>query len=109
MNILICITPSRTVGKMPQSKTPKTHLAATQEQVPQELYQAYMSEEDNRLDYTVHEPYMSAAETAHYVSQLSAELSHMARAANLDLLAYFLDMARVEASTHIQLDDIQEC
>ncbi|MFO1148883.1 MAG: hypothetical protein U1E62_10965 [Alsobacter sp.] len=39
------------------------------------------------------------AETAHYVAQLSGELAGMARTAKLDVLAYFLEMAKVEAET----------
>ena len=40
-----------------------------------------------------------ALESAQYIAQMSAELAAMARNANLDLLAYFLDMARVEATS----------
>ena len=40
---------------------------------------------------------MSTAETARYISEFSAELSYLAREAKLDLLAYLLDMARLEA------------
>ncbi len=38
-------------------------------------------------------------ESAQYIAQMSAELAAMARNVNLDLLAYFLDMARVEATS----------
>jgi hypothetical protein len=41
---------------------------------------------------------LSATETSQYIAAFSAELSHMARQAKLDLLAYLLDMARLEAS-----------
>ncbi len=34
----------------------------------------------------------------HYITQMTAELSVLARSARLDVLAYFLDMARVEAA-----------
>lgn len=44
-------------------------------------------------------------EVARYVAQMSAELGGMARSARLDLLAYFLDMARVEASIQIERTD----
>lgn len=47
---------------------------------------------------------MSAAETAQYVAEFSAELSYLARKANLDLLAYLLDMARLEAIRTVQTD-----
>lgn len=35
---------------------------------------------------------------AAYIGQMALEMSSMARAANFDLLAYFLDMARIEAN-----------
>ena len=38
------------------------------------------------------------AETAAYVAEMAAELSSLARHAKLDLLAYILDMARLEAT-----------
>lgn len=44
------------------------------------------------------------AETARYVAQLSAELADMARAAKLDVLAYFLDMARTEAGSMVRAE-----
>jgi hypothetical protein len=48
---------------------------------------------------------MSPAETAQYVAEFSAELSYLARNANLDLLAYLLDMARLEAIRAVQSGD----
>jgi hypothetical protein len=48
---------------------------------------------------------MSPAETARYVAEFSAELSYLARNANLDLLAYLLDMARLEAIRAVQSGD----
>ena len=39
----------------------------------------------------------AAAELARYISQMTAELAGMAGAARLEMLAYFLDMARNEA------------
>ncbi len=41
-------------------------------------------------------------ETARYIAALTAELSMMARRAELPLLAYFLDMARMEAANAAQ-------
>jgi hypothetical protein len=41
---------------------------------------------------------LSAEDTARYIAEFSAELSYLARRAKLDLLAYLLDMARLEAS-----------
>ncbi len=38
------------------------------------------------------------ADVLHYITQMTAELSSLARSARLDILAYFLDMARVEAA-----------
>jgi hypothetical protein len=50
-----------------------------------------------------------ALESAQYIAQMSAELAAMARSANLDLLAYFLDMARVEATSSVRkLEDRPE-
>jgi hypothetical protein len=46
---------------------------------------------------------MSAADAARYVAEFSAELSYLAREANLDLLAYLLDMARLEAIRTLQM------
>lgn len=43
-----------------------------------------------------------ALESAQYIAQMSAELASIARATNLDLLAYFLEMARVEATSSIR-------
>jgi hypothetical protein len=48
---------------------------------------------------------MTPAETARYVAEFSAELSYLARKANLDLLAYLLDMARLEAIRTVQTDE----
>jgi hypothetical protein len=48
---------------------------------------------------------MSPAETARYVAEFSAELSYLARQAKLDLLAYLLDMARLEAIRTAQMDE----
>ena len=48
---------------------------------------------------------MSPAETARYVAEFSAELSYLARQAKLDLLAYLLDMARLEAIRTVQTDE----
>ncbi|MBN9063674.1 MAG: hypothetical protein J0H41_14660, partial [Rhizobiales bacterium] len=39
----------------------------------------------------------SRREVATYLSHMTAEMGAMARAAGYDLLAYFLDMARIEA------------
>ena len=39
-------------------------------------------------------------EVAAYISQMTGEMASMARSARLDLLAYFLEMARIEANGH---------
>jgi hypothetical protein len=41
-------------------------------------------------------------ETADYVRQMAAELAQMARARDLGLVAYFLEMAALEAETVIR-------
>lgn len=38
-------------------------------------------------------------ELSRYIAQMSGELAAMARATKLELLAYFLEMARIEATT----------
>jgi hypothetical protein len=40
---------------------------------------------------------LEARETARYISAMATSLSDMARRDGLELVAYFLDMARVEA------------
>jgi hypothetical protein len=39
----------------------------------------------------------TTVETAQFIADFSSELSHLARECDLDLLAYLLDMARLEA------------
>ncbi|MGO9004971.1 MAG: hypothetical protein ACLQIQ_16710 [Beijerinckiaceae bacterium] len=41
-----------------------------------------------------------AAGVAEYVALMAAELAGMAGAAKLDMLTYFLNMARIEAESH---------
>lgn len=41
-------------------------------------------------------------EVALYIENISSELRLMARAAGLDALAYFLEMARIEASIQVE-------
>lgn len=43
------------------------------------------------------DPEMRPEDVASYVAQMSEEMGRLARASGLDLLAYFLDMARLEA------------
>ena len=38
-------------------------------------------------------------EMSRYIAQMAGELAAMARATKLELLAYFLEMARIEATT----------
>lgn len=41
---------------------------------------------------------LSTSETARCIAEFTAELAYLARRNNLDLLAYLLDMARLEAA-----------
>lgn len=43
-----------------------------------------------------------SADTAKYIAEFTAELSYLARRDGLDLLAYLLDMARLEAVRAVQ-------
>jgi len=50
----------------------------------------------------------TVAEVADYIAQITGEIAHMARSAKLDMLAYFLTMARMEAelmARHNRLKD----
>jgi len=47
----------------------------------------------------------SADETARYIAEFTAELAYLAQKAELDLLAYLLDMARLEATRTVQSGD----
>ena len=38
-----------------------------------------------------------SSEIVRYIAEMSAQMAQMAAAADLDLLAYFLDMARIES------------
>ena len=46
----------------------------------------------------------SAAEIARYIAQLTAEMAGMAGAARLEMLAYFLSLARTEAEMAAQAE-----
>jgi len=48
---------------------------------------------------------MSATETVQYIAEFTAELSFLARQSRLNLLAYLLDVARLEAIRTIQSND----
>lgn len=50
------------------------------------------------LDPPAGEPAPYPAEVAEYVAQMSSELSAMARRARFELLAYLLEMVRLEAT-----------
>ena len=47
---------------------------------------------------------MNSAETAQFIAEFTAELAYLARQTQLDLLAYLLDMARLEAARAMQTD-----
>jgi hypothetical protein len=44
----------------------------------------------------------SAADTASYLAALTAELARLARAQSLDMVAYLLEMAQLEAEQAVQ-------
>ncbi|MBF9234058.1 hypothetical protein I2H38_11770 [Microvirga sp. BT350] len=46
----------------------------------------------------------SPVEVAQYIAEFTAELSYLARKGRLDLLAYLLDMARLEAIRTVQAE-----
>lgn len=48
---------------------------------------------------------LTQIETARYIAEFSAELSYLARRTRLDLLAYLLDMAKLEATRTIQKNE----
>lgn len=48
------------------------------------------------------QPTMTEADAADYIAQMAAELARIARSARLEPLAYFLEMARIEASTTLR-------
>lgn len=50
-------------------------------------------------------PGMAPGETAQYIAEFTAELSFLARRTQLDLLAYLLDMARLEAIRVLQANE----
>ena len=41
-------------------------------------------------------------DVAAYLARMTGEMATMARAANYDLLAYFLEMARIEANVQVE-------
>ena len=45
---------------------------------------------------------MHPADAADYIAQMTAELARIARTARLEPLAYFLEMARIEATTSLR-------
>lgn len=47
----------------------------------------------------------SAKEIAEYIASITAELAAMAGAARLDMLTYFLNMARLEAESRMRGGD----
>jgi hypothetical protein len=50
-------------------------------------------------------PSADAAGTAEYIAMITAELAAMAGCARLDMLTYFLNMARLEAEFHMRRQD----
>lgn len=56
---------------------------------------------DERQDYETSDQPMTPLEAASFIESMTAELRSMARATKLDALAYFLEMARTEASGEV--------
>ncbi|SRR5579883_1223935 len=52
---------------------------------------------ENSIDSGFH-----ASELAHYIAHMTGSMAHMARTAHLDSLAYFLEMATIEARTLVK-------
>lgn len=65
------------------------------------LHDQELGDEVSRVD----QGDMSSAEAAQYIAEFTAELSYLPRRTRLDLLAYLLDMARLEAARAIQADN----
>lgn len=63
---------------------------------------------DRRVSPSKRERQVAEAEIAGYIAQMSAEMAGMAQTSNLDLLAYFLSLARMEAETITQRAILQE-
>jgi glutamate synthase domain-containing protein 2 len=61
-----------------------------------ETFPAEVSHLDRALQEDVRAA-ISSEDVARYVAHMTEELSHMARRSGLDLLGYFLEMARIEA------------
>lgn len=59
---------------------------------------------DRRLAYS-RQPSEDAAGIAEYIALMAAELAGMAGGARLDMLTYFLNMARLEAEFHMRRHD----
>jgi hypothetical protein len=49
----------------------------------------------------IRQPAKDAASVAEYIADMTGELARLAGAARLDTLTYFLNMARMEAESHI--------
>jgi hypothetical protein len=73
----------------------KASRRSLKDQTPEGSHMESASKEVTRVE-------MSPDETARYTAEFTAELSFLARQAKLDLLAYLLDMARLEAIRTIQ-------
>jgi len=58
--------------------------------------------QDGRQEASPSGPELPPGETARYIADFTAELAYLARNANLDVLAYLLDMARLEATQNAE-------
>ena len=60
------------------------------------------SEDGNPSLPDIHRPGKDAAAAAEYIAFMTAELAKMSGLAKLDMLTYFLNMARLEAEFHMR-------
>ena len=57
-----------------------------------------------RAGRAAHAPVAGSSDVAAYIADIAGELSALAAEANLGLLAYFLDMARIESELEARRD-----
>lgn len=87
---------------MPISRLLKQAPTRAKPTPPPQIHKHSASDRQSRLE--------AEAEIASYIAQLSGEMSALAETSRLDLLAYFLSLARLEAETIVRrpvMDDLQ--
>ncbi|TAL79214.1 MAG: hypothetical protein EPN75_09760 [Beijerinckiaceae bacterium] len=77
-----------------------SHLQTQSQQVRSPHPHAAEAGDPSTLD--IHRPRKDAAGTAEYIAFMTAELAKMSGLAKLDMLTYFLNMARLEAEFHMR-------